>query len=131
MPIFNIADIPAFLILLGARIRDRFGKHLMPSFLEREPLALVPFHQHAHGPGRIVLKEEVELTGKKGFGIVDNGSCIEVRATLLIRLLQCWPCVPKAATNLLTERLLFAKGQQASPSEVVAARKTSLQLLQT
>jgi unsaturated pyranuronate lyase len=74
MPFFDVADIPPFEILPGARTRAPFGKHLMLSYLELEPGAVIPMHQHPHEQGGIVLKGKVELTIGKEVRIVGEGS---------------------------------------------------------
>jgi quercetin dioxygenase-like cupin family protein len=62
MPFYDVSDIEPFELLPGLRIRAPFGKNLMLSYLEFDRDAVVPFHNHPHEQGGIVLKGKIELT---------------------------------------------------------------------
>lgn len=74
MGFIDIDQVPAIEPVRGCRMRTPFGEHLMLSYLEMEPGAEVPLHDHPHEQGGILLAGRLQLTIGDETRVVEPGS---------------------------------------------------------
>lgn len=62
MGFIDLDTLPRIQPVPGCTMRTPFGQNLMLSYLEMEAGAEVPFHQHPHEQGGILLQGTMDLT---------------------------------------------------------------------
>ncbi|HBE67974.1 MAG TPA: cupin domain-containing protein [Planctomycetaceae bacterium] len=62
MPFIDISAIKSVEAIPGCHLRTPFGENILLSYLEMDPGAVVPLHDHPHEQAGIVLKGKLEMT---------------------------------------------------------------------
>ncbi|GIX04023.1 MAG: hypothetical protein KatS3mg113_1029 [Planctomycetaceae bacterium] len=73
MGFIDLQQIPVVEPVPGCRLRTPYGQHLMLSYLEMEPHAEIPWHQHPHEQGGILLRGQLELSIGQETRVVQAG----------------------------------------------------------
>lgn len=74
MPFIDIDKVPTLNLLPGCRLRTPFGEHIMLSYLEMDPGAVVPMHHHPHEQAGMLLRGRMELTIGSESRVVEPGA---------------------------------------------------------
>ena len=74
MGFIDLASIPVLEPLPGCRLRTPHGQNLMLSHLEMETGAEIPWHQHPHEQGGMLIKGKLQLSIGEETRIVEPGA---------------------------------------------------------
>jgi quercetin dioxygenase-like cupin family protein len=74
MGFIDLSQVPAISPVPGCRMRTPFGTNMMLSYLEMDPGAEVPLHNHPHEQGGILLSGRLQLTIGEETRVVEPGA---------------------------------------------------------
>jgi quercetin dioxygenase-like cupin family protein len=74
MGFIDLASVPVLEPLPGCRLRTPFGQNLMLSHLEMETGAEIPWHQHPHEQGGMLIKGTLQLSIGEETRVVEPGA---------------------------------------------------------
>ena len=85
MPFIDLNQQPVIIPVPGCRLRTPFGEHLMLSYLEMEEGAEVPWHQHPHEQGGMLLQGRMQLSIGDETRICEAGSMFLIPPNVMHR----------------------------------------------